>query len=219
MKAIPFSGLLLVLAGCGPPAQRVRINLPLPPKLDLTDYSFLYFPGFITNVENETFDTEREAINYLKREISRKGIMGVIGAPPADLSGKDSRAFFTKKQPYFRSFNFEHAQDTLAVTGEIGFEVVDRSGFREVERIDLTGRRFRQTQFVEITGFNLDMRVYVYNLSEGNLLYSQLLRDTTDVEGSNPDQKLVFYDLMERISQRVLGLFSNTLVKAERSLL
>ena len=97
--------------------------------------------------------------------------------------------------------------------------MLDRSGFREVQATDLRGRRYYKTQFVEITGFNLTMRVYVYELNGGKLLYRELVKDTIDVEGSNVDQRLAFYNLLQRISNRVLGLFSSTVVKAERSLL
>lgn len=210
---------LLFLLACGSEGKRVRISLPLPPKLDLTDYNYLYFPGFVTTVENEIFDTEREAINFLRRELSRKDVMSIVDRPPVDLSELDPRSFFQRTQPFFQSFNFQNSEATLALTGEIAFDIVDRSGFREVQRTDFTGRRIRQTQFVEITGFDLSMRVFVYEIGGGRLLYSQLLKDTMDVEGSNPDHQLVFYDLMQRVSNRIIGLFSNTLVRAERSLL
>ena len=210
---------LMWLMGCGGGSKDVRIAVALPPKLDLTQYDYLYMPGFIVAVESEGVDAERETMNYLRREFLRRTDMGVVNYAPVDLSEKDPRSFFIPEQPFFRSMNFPNVDSTLALTGVLSFEAVDRSGFREVERTDVTGRRITQAQYVEITGFNLEMRVYVYDLSNGKLLYTDVMTDTTDVEGANPDQKLVLYDLMERVSTRVLGLFSNTLVRAERSLL
>ena len=215
---IALSGLLCLL-GCGSAAKSVRIDLPLPPRLDLAEYNFIYFPGFISDVKNEGFDSEREAINFFKQEFARKDIMSIVEENPVDLSQKDPREFFKKEQPYFKSFNFKNAENSLALTGVVSFEVVDRSGFREVERTDITGRRYYRTQFVEITGFNLSFRIFVYDIATGKLLHSNLLRDTIDIEGENVDQRLVYYDLLNRISGRILGLFTDTIVKGERSLL
>ena len=219
MNKIPVLALFLIFLGCGPETKDVRIDVSLPPKLDLTSYDFVYFPGFISEFRDEKVDTEREALNFLKREFGRRSIMGIIPKNPVDLSEKDPRSFFLENQPFFKSFNFKNAQNTLALTGVISFESVDRSGFQEVQQTDYLGRRRVQTQYQEVTGFNLNMRVYVYELKEGKLLYSEVLQDTTDIEGSNPDIRLVLYDLMQRVSNRVLGLFANTHVKAERILL
>ena len=215
------TGLILIIAtACGPQTKDVRIAVALPPKLDLTDYDTLYFPGFITEDEGLAFDPEREALNFLRREFKLRSGMSIVNRSPLDLSDKDPRSFFAKDQPFFRELNMPQSNRALALTGVIAFESVDRSGFREIRDTDyITGRIRTRTQYVEITGFNLNMRVYVYELSGGRLIYSDVLQDSAEVPGASPDEKLVLYDLMERVSDRVLGLFSNTLVRAERSLL
>ncbi len=219
MKPVLAWFFLALLVACGGGNKDVRINVALPPKLDLTSYDYVYFPGFITEIEAENIDTEREAVNFLKREFLRRDAIAIINTNLVDMSEKDPRSFFLEEQPFFKSFNFEHSELTLALTGVISFESVDRSGFQEVEGTDVYGRRRARTQYVEITGFNLNMRVYVYELNGGKLLYSETVQDTTDIQGSNPDERLVLYDLMQRVSDRVLGLFANTTVKAERTLL
>ncbi len=213
-----LSLIVLVIAGCTGDKD-VKIAVSLPPKLDLAEYDYVYFPGFVTEAQVETVDTERETLNFLKREFIRRSAIGVVNLPSIDLSDKDPRSFFVRDQPFFKSFNFQKSESTLALTGVVSFEAVDRSGFHDVEQTDYTGRRVTRSQYVEITGFTLNMKVYVYELSNGKLLYTDTLMDSADVLGSNPDERMVLYDLMERVSGRVLGLFSNTLVKAERSLL
>lgn len=206
------------MTSCGGPRSSVRIALPLPPKLDLSDYEFVFFPGFISETQVDSFDPDLEAVNFFKREFTRRDVMPTIEVAPADFSGKETRKFFVKEQPFFKDYQFEHADNTLAVTGSLTFEVLDRSGFRQVETTDITGRSYYRTQFVEITGFDLTMKVFVYNM-EGQLLYTESLKDSIDVEAESTDERLVFYELLQRISDRVLGLFTNTVVKAERSLL
>jgi len=214
---LPLTLLFLISSCTG--NKDVRIAVSLPPKLDLTQYDYVYFPGFITEAQVESIDTERETLNFLKREFLRHSPVGVVPQGSVDLSDKDPRSFFIRDQPFFKSFNFKNADTTLALTGVVSFESVDRSGFHEVEQTDYTGRRVTRSQYVEVTGFTLNMKVYVYELNNGKLLYTDTLMDTADVMGSNADERMVLYDLMERMSVRVLGLFSNTLVKAERSLL
>jgi len=207
------------LTGCTDESKRVRISLPLPPKLDLTQYDYLYLPGFIADMEEETFDLNREAVTFIRREVSQRSAMKPLAGDSIDMTSVDPRAFFALEQPYFRTLKVESPNRTLALTGIMTFDQVDRSGFHEVERTDLAGRRVVQTQYVEVTGYILNMRVFVYELTGGRLLYRETLSDSVNVEGSNADDKLVFFDLMERMSDRVLGLFSNTLVRAERKLL
>lgn len=211
---------VLSLSSCGGGAKSVRIELPLPSKLDLSEYDHVFLAGFIADVKNEKLDADREAINFFNNEFGRReGSVSLVKENPADLSDRDPRDFLARRQPFFKQFNFDGSERTLALTGVVTFERLDRSGFREVQAVDLYGRRYKRTQFVEATGFNLELKVYVYELNEGNLLYRGLFRDAMDIEGDNVDQRLVFYDLMERISGNVMGLFNNTNVKAERKLL
>jgi hypothetical protein len=220
MRNLFLGALCLSLLGCGSGrGDAVRIDLPLPARLDLTLYDHLYFPGFIVDSKESEFDLSRESINFFRREFKRKEVMDLIEREPADFSDRDPRVFFTRQQPYFKTFNFSESEQTLAVTGVITYESVDRSGFRQVANQDVLGRNYYSTEFVEASGFTLTMRVYVYELSEGKLLYRTLLRDNMDVLGDNIDERLVYYDLLQRVSDRVLSLFSSTTVQAERNLL
>lgn len=210
---IPF-----LFLGCGPKQTAVRIELPLPPKLDLAQYTEVYFPGFMTEVRNPEFDSIRETMNYFKREFARRDVVDVLDLPPLDFSDKDPRTFFEQTQPLFTQLGLERPEKTLIITGIVNYEVVDRSSFRQVQR-EYRGQPYYRTQFVEATGYLLRMRVYVYEVSEGKMIYREVLQDEIDVEGAPGDTKLAFFNLLERISARILGLFSHTNVKAERTLL
>ena len=130
-KVLALAPLMLIITGCGGGGKDVRIDVALPPKLDLANYQSVYFPGFISERPNEKIDAEREALNFLRREFLRRSAMDIVKRNPVDLSEKDPRSFFVRDQPYFRSFNMP--SETLALTGVIDFESVDRSGFREEE--------------------------------------------------------------------------------------
>ena len=213
------SATFLLLIGCGGERrQTVPIPLSLPAKLDLTNYEYVYFPGFVSDVENELFSPEEEALNFFKRELVRKDVVDVVDSDPIDLSDKDPRAFFEREQPYFTTLEIENAESTLAITGVVSFEARDLSSFRRVQNETINGQIIYQTQFVEMTGFELNMRVFVYDVGTGRLLFREVLADRLDVQGQNADQRLAYYDLLQRVADRVTGLFSNTVVQDERIL-
>ncbi|MCB1043284.1 MAG: hypothetical protein KDC35_10105 [Acidobacteria bacterium] len=214
--ALPLALLTLACAG---DKKAVRIDLPLPPKLDLSEYDAVYFSGFISTEQNREFDTVTEAINFFKNEFAQRDNIDTLDRDPVDLSEYDPREFFEGDQPFFGNLDVEDGDRVLTVTGVVNFEVLDRSGFRQVQATDISGQSYYRTQFVEMTGYVLRMRVYVYELGEGKLLFKELMQDEIDVEGPPGDTRLAFYTLLERMSDRVIGLFANTKVRAERTLL
>lgn len=212
---------LLLLVACGTDekkSNRVLIPMSLPAKLDLSTYDNVVFPGFISDVENEFFVPEVEAVNYFRRELVRRDVIDVVEMDIVDLKDKDPRAFFEREQPFFSQLPVEAPGNTLAVTGVVSFEARDLSRFQRVQDRAANGRVYYRTQFVEMTGFELNIRVLVYEMESGKMLYRETLSDRMDIQGKEVDQRLVYYDLLNRVSGKVVGLFSNTVVRDERIL-
>jgi len=208
-----------LLAGCaGEQRKTVPIPLSLPAKLDLSSYDYIYFPGFVSVVENDFFAPEEEAVNFFRRELVRRDVLDIVARDPVDLSEKDPRSFFEREQPFFATLEVDKPANTLAITGVVSFESRDLSSFRRVQDETINGQTIYRTQFVEMTGFELNMRVFVYEMGTGRLLFREVLADRLDVQGQNADQRLAYYDLLQRIADRVTGLFSNTVVQDERIL-
>lgn len=217
MRITTTALLLLCMLGCAS-SDSIRIDLPLPPRLSLDQYDQIYLPGFMITAAPRDLKANREAINYLRQEFSNRTDMTVVEVEPVDLLDKRPREFFTRVQPFFTDMEIMARETTLAVTGVINFEAVDRSGFREVEATDRLGRTYMRSQFVEVTGYVLNISVHVYELEEGRLLYRETMRDTLEVQGGDGDVQLVYFELLGRVSNRVMGLFTSTNVKADRTL-
>ncbi|MDJ0837118.1 MAG: membrane lipoprotein lipid attachment site-containing protein [Acidobacteriota bacterium] len=219
-KIIAVFAALFMLTGCATNEKRntVPIDLSLPAKLDLSNYDHIYFPGFISDVKNENFEPDLEAVNFFRRELVRENVIDVVDKEPVDLSTKDPRSFFEREQPFFKTLEVDNPGRTLALTGVVSFEVRDLSSFRRVQDETVNGRVVYRTQFVEMTGFELAIRVCVYDLKTGRMLYREVLGDDMDVLGKEADQRLAYYDLLQRVSDRVLGLFTNTVVQDQRIL-
>ncbi len=210
---------LICMLACQGNKRAVRIDLPLPPKLDLSEFDQLFFPGFICTDKNDYFDTVTETVNFFKNEFSRRDVIDIFDHEVIDLDDQEAREFFEGDQPYFAELEIDGGDRMLAITGVVNYETVDRSGFRQVQSQDISGQSYYRTQFVEMTGYILRMRVYVYELGAGKLMFKELVQDEIDVEGPPGDTRLAFYSLLERSSDRVVGLFANTKVRAERKLL
>jgi len=219
MKRVVTALAAALLLACGGERKTsVPIPLSLPAKLDLSNYDYIYFPGFISTVTNDVFDPDEEAVNFFRRELVRRNVLEVVDQDSVDLSEKEPRAFFEREQPYFTTLELPNAATTLGITGVVSFEARDLSSFRRVQDETINGQIIYRTQFVEMTGFELNMRVFVYDMGSGRLLFREVLSDRLDVQGQNADQRLAYYDLLQRIADRVTGLFSNTVVQDERIL-
>lgn len=227
-KNIIFSGgafvFVLLLTSCsgGSGKDKVQVELPLPPKLDVGQYKYLIMPGF-HQMENKEIDQEmnvrRETINFFQREIEKNGNIKWVEVPEVDFSQKEPETFFIEQQPFFEKPDFPNANETIALSGTVEFKVVDKSGFQTVADVDRYGRMYNKTLFVERTGYKLSIMVVIYDLGTGKLMHKETMEDELDIDGPSADNRLAFYDLAQRMSNRVISLFTDTEVKAERALL
>lgn len=219
MKGVWGTLCVLALVGCTGGKQRVQVELPLPPRMDLSAFDNLYFAGFVNQDQNQEFDTVRETLNFFRNEFAHRKVIDLLDREPMELKVDDPERFFDKQQSQFAGLDLEAADRTLVLSGVISYNVVDRSGFRTLNTTDFLGQTYQRTQFVEATGYVLKVRIFVYEAGRGDLVYRELLQDEIDIEGPPGDTRLAFYDLLERLSERLVGLFTHTNVKAERTLL
>jgi len=216
--------LAVVTIGCstGTGKDKVQVELPLPPKLDVGQYKYLIVPGFYkvpTKEVGQGVNIEFEAVNFFQREIEKNGNISWVEIPRVDFSSKEPETFFIEQQPFFAKPDFTNAKETIALSGTVEFLVSDKSGFRTVADVDRFGRMYNRTMFVEQTGYKLKMMVVIYDLETGKLLHKETMEDELDIDGPTSDNRLAFYDLVQRMSNRIISLFTDTEVKAERALL
>jgi hypothetical protein len=208
------------LTSCGPNHDRVRVELPLPPRLDVQEIEGVYLPGFLLLRDTADIGADRETKIYFRREITRNKDVNWVEGPEMALGDADPKTLFTEEQPLFavqESLNLP--KKTLLLTGAVQFDLKDRSGFRSVQTTDRYGRVYNRSIYAEMTSYELQFLICAYNSETGKLIYREFMTDQLDIDGPPADNKLAFYELLQRMSGRILGLFSDTKVKAERRLL
>ncbi|PIE03618.1 MAG: hypothetical protein CSA81_01400 [Acidobacteria bacterium] len=226
-RAILFSFFLILVAftwACGSHSvkNKVQVELPLPPKLDVGQYKYLVMPGFYKVPGEDVAQgvrVGREAVNFFRREIMKNGNIEWVDVEPVDFSEIDPETFFVEKQPFFEKPDFKNAKETIALCGTVKYQVFDRSGFQTFADVDRYGRMYNKTIFVEKTGYQLNMMFYIYDLETGKLIHRESMQDELDLNGPAADNRLAFYELAQRMANRVISLFTDTQVKAERTLL
>jgi len=214
---------LLVSCTTGARKDKVQVELPLPPKLDVGQYKYLVMPGFYrVPAIKETGQGVRvgsEAVHFFRREILKNGNIDWVDVPLVDFSQQNPETFFAEKQPFFEQPDFPNAKETIALCGTVDFVVTDRSGFQTVSDVDRYGRMYNRTVFVEKTGYVLKMMVCIYDLETGKLIHRESMQDELALDGPAADNRLAFYELAQRMANKVISLFTDTQVKAERALL
>jgi hypothetical protein len=216
--------LLLLITGCGAGGgkDKVQVELPLPPKLDVGQYRYLIMPGFYRvpgSDDSQHVKVGSEAVVFFRREIIKNGNIEWVDVPAVDFSAKDPENFFVDSQSFFEQPDFPHAKETIALSGTVEFLVTDKSGFQTVADVDRYGRMYNRTYFVERMGYKLRMMIVIYDLETGKLIHRESMQDELELDGPARDNRLAFYELAQRMANRVISLFTDTQVKAERVLM
>jgi hypothetical protein len=119
----------------------------------------------------------------------------------------------------------EEYQNPLIITGKLGFEIQNRSGFQAEERVlrDPTSnqpRLVRGNRYLERKGFNLNADFYFIDGKTGALLHKE--RFTEEVLYGE-DQKVSplssYFELMDRLLPNFMGVISPQRIRGTRILL
>ena len=116
-------------------------------------------------------------------------------------------------------------QNQLIITGKLGFEIQNRSGFQAEERVvrnptTNSPRLVRGNRYLERKGFNLNADFYFIDGKTGALLHKE--RFTEEVLYGE-DQKVSplssYFELMDRLLPNFMGVISPQRIRGTRILL
>ena len=118
----------------------------------------------------------------------------------------------------------EEYQQPLIVTGRLGFEDQNRSGFQTQQRIvrDATGtpRLVRGNRYTERQGFSLSADFYFIDSKTGELIHKE--RFTEEVlygERQRVSPLSSYFELMDRLLPNFLGVITPQRIRGTRVLL
>ncbi len=239
--------LLTALAvGCGGMVE-VPVETPLQSKIDVSRFRRILIAGFVTDLESSDIDLSSETARLLQNQLRSNTRLQVLepDRPPLQdaltkvLDKLGEQGHYRKEekeqfrleadkllqdQEYWRKLGEEY-QQPLVVTGKLGFESQNRSGFQPEERVVRSPNTGRPTlmpgnRYMERKGFTLSADFYFIDTKTGELLHKE--RFTEEVLYSE-DQRISplssYFELMDRLLPNFLGVITPQKIRGTRVLL
>ena len=246
MRSVAVSLLAALSAlGCASFVE-VPVDTPLQSKLDVSRFRRILIAGFVTDLQDADVDLSAETARLLQNQLRSNTRVQVIepDRPPlqdaldnilARLDEEGSYASEEKEQyaleadrlledPEFWRKMGEEYQQPLIVTGKLGFEGQNRSGFQPEERVmrDASGspRLVRGNRFMERKGFTLSADFYFIDSKTGELIHKE--RFTEEVlygERQRVSPLSSYFELMDRLLPNFLGVITPQRIRGTRVLL
>ena len=236
----------LVMAGCTSFVE-VPVETPLQSKIDVTAFRRVLVAGFVTDPGEADVELGPETTRLLQNQLRSNTRMQVLepDRPPLHdalervLESLGEGGRFTKEErdrfrlesdkvlqdaEFWRKVG-EEFQQPLIVTGRIGFETQNRSGFQAEERVIRepgTGRPrlVRGNRYLERKGFSLSADFHFVDGRSGQTLHKEKF---TEEVLYGEDQKISplssYFELMDRLLPNFLGVISPQKIRGTRVLL
>jgi hypothetical protein len=246
MRSVAVS-LLAALStlGCASFVE-VPVETPLQSKLDVSRFRRILIAGFVVDLQDSDVDLSAETSRLLQNQLRSNTKVRVLepDRPPlqdalddilARLDEEGSYASEEKEQfaleadrlledPEFWRKMGEEYQQPLIVTGKLGFEGQNRSGFQPEERVmrDASGspRLVRGNRYMERKGFTLSADFYFIDSKTGELIHKE--RFTEEVlygERQRVSPLSSYFELMDRLLPNFLGVITPQRIRGTRVLL
>jgi hypothetical protein len=244
LNAIPL--LALLGSGCASVVE-VPVETPLQSKLDVSTFRRILIAGFVTDLEPSELDLSAETSRLLQNQLRSNTKLQVLepDRPPLQralegvLEKLGEQGRFNKEEKeqfrleadkllqdpeYWRRLGEEY-QQPLVVTGKLGFEVQDRSGFQPEQRVvrrpsDGRPSLVQGNRYAERKGFSLNADFFFIDTKTGELLHKE--RFTEEVLYSE-EQRIsplsAYFELMDRLLPNFLGVITPQKIRGTRVLL
>lgn len=232
-----------VSGGCASFVE-VPVETPLQSKIDVGSFRRILIAGFATDPVESDVDIVSETVRLLQNQLRGNDRLRVVEAdrPPLtdaierataelgqDAATMDREQFRLEADRILNDAEFwrsvgEEYQNPLIVTGRIGFEAQNRSGFQSQERVvrDASGRPrlVRGNAYLERKGFSLNVDFHFVDGRTGELLHKEKF---TEEVLYGMDQKISplssYFELMDRLLPNFLGVITPQKIRGTRVLL
>jgi hypothetical protein len=219
------AALSLALGACASFVE-VPVETPLQSKLDVSAFRRVLIAGFVSDPGEADVDLSPETVRPLQDALDRLRTRFGDGER---LSKADRESFRLEAEKVLQDGEFwrrigEEFQNPLIVTGKVGFETQNRSGFQTEERVvrgpDNRPRVIRGNRYLERKGFSLNADFVFVDGRTGQTLHKEKF---TEEVLYGEDQKVSplssYFELMDRLLPNFLGVISPQKIRGTRVLL
>ena len=208
-RPAPAIGLALALA-VSPAlagAMRVNINLPLPPRLDASGVQTILVVRFLAN-DHPDITLSEEMVDALRAALEKHTPFRILDVEPPNIPEQNLGDLLRNKE-YWQEIGRRYGAD-LILSGEVGFESADRSGFiREDYVSPVTGQRLQRTRYAERESFDLALDlVFIWGKS-CELAYQDTYDEEALYDEKGADHLQVLYDLVSRLEPDIVGILTS----------
>jgi hypothetical protein len=202
--------LLLALpwAAIGAGTTTVKVNLPVPERVDMTGIDSILVTRVVLMNDNPKVDINRETVNFLRKELHKRTPLHVLDveAPPLPEESLDDLAH---NPEFWQDMSSKHGADII-LTSSLKYEISDRSTFVTEDRISpITGQRIRATRFADREGFTMEFHVYFLRGKDGKLLYDDKFSEDSTLEGRGNDPLTALFTMFQHIEPDLFGIISS----------
>jgi hypothetical protein len=239
--------LLAGLLACGCASfYEVPVETPLQSKIDVAAFRRVLVAGFATELDAGDVELTSETSRLLQNQLRSNTKLQVLEPdhPPLNdalekvLENLGEGGKYTKQEQeqfrletdrvlqdaeFWRKVG-EEFQNPLIVTGRIGLEEQNRSGFQSEERVvrgaDNRPRLVRGNRYLERKGYSLSADFYFIDGRTGQVLHKE--RFTEEVlygEEQKTSPLSSYFELMDRVLPNFLGVISPQRIRGTRVLL
>jgi hypothetical protein len=225
----------------------VPVETPLQSKIDVSSFRRVLVAGFVTDIGESDVELGSETTRLLQNQLRSNSKLQVLEPDHPPLNDalenllekmgeggkytKDERdKYKLESDKILQDADFwrrvgEEFQQPLIVTGRLGFEAQNRSGFQAEERVIRdpgSGRQrlVRGNRYLERKGFSLSAEFQFVDGRSGQTLHKEKF---TEEVLYGEDQKISplssYFELMDRLLPNFLGVISPQKIRGTRVLL
>jgi hypothetical protein len=225
----------------------VPVETPLQSKIDVSTFRRILIAGFVTELGESDIELSSETVRLLQNQLRSNTKLQVLepDRPPLNdvlegvLESLGEGGKYNKQEKdqfkleadralqdadYWRKIG-EEFQNPLIISGRLGFETQNRSGFQAEERVvrsPTSGqpRLVRANRYLERKGFSLNADFHFIDGRTGQTLHKEKF---TEEVLYGEDQKISplssYFELMDRLLPNFLGVISPQKIRGTRVLL
>ena len=245
-RAALLALVVAATAGCASFVE-VPVETPLQSKIDVGSFRRVLVAGFVTDLVESDVDLAPETVRLLQNQLRSTTKLQVLepDRPPLNdalekvLERLGEGGKYTKQEreqykleadrilqdgTFWRKVG-EEFQNPLIVTGRMGFETQNRSGFQSEERVvrepgTNRSRLVRGNRYLERKGFSLSAEFQFVDGRSGQTLHKEKF---TEEVLYGEEQKVSalssYFELMDRLLPNFLGVISPQKIRGTRVLL
>jgi hypothetical protein len=240
---LPSLVLAVGLTGCVSLVD-IPVETPLQSKLDVTRFRRLLVAGFVVDVSDD-LDLQAETVRLLQNHLRTSAHLRVVEAdqPPLEdalekldrARGGDRLSRAAREQRLAEAERLlqdvelwrrigEEFQQPLILSGKVGFEAKDRSGFEAEDRAlsDIGASPYRAggRRYAERRGYTLTADFHFIDGRTGQTLHKEkFTEEVLYAEEHKVSSLSAYFELMDRVLPNVLGVISTQRIRGTRVLL